>query len=221
VAGVRINLLPHREQKRQARQRQFISLALSLAVLGVAVVALVHGILAAQIENQKDRNTLLTKEIAKLDEQIKEIDRLRDQIQAVLARKQVVETLQANRSEAVHILDQLVRQLPDGIYLRSVKQAGEKVTITGYAQSNARVSTLMRNIEASPWLGSPELIEIKLVPAPGVNPNRELKINEFILNFVVKRASATEASAPAVPAGTAPVAPPKTKASASSSGKQA
>ncbi|MEO8506955.1 MAG: PilN domain-containing protein [Betaproteobacteria bacterium] len=221
MAGVRINLLPHREQKRQARQRQFISLALSLAVLAVAMVALVLGILAAQIENQKDRNTLLTKEIAKLDEQIKEIDRLRDQIQAVLARKQVVETLQSNRSEAVHVLDQLVRQLPDGIYLRSVKQTGEKVQITGYAQSNARVSTLMRNIEASPWLGNPELIEIKLVPAPGVNPSRDLKINEFILNFVVKRASATEASAPAVPAGTPPAAPPKTKASAPSGGKQA
>ena len=168
MADIRINLLPHREQKRQARQRQFISLALSLAVLGLAIVALVHGILAAQIENQKDRNALLKKEIAKLDEQIKEIDRLRDQIQAVLARKQIVETLQANRSEAVHLLDQLVRQLPDGIYLRSVKQVGPKVTVAGYAQSNARVSTLMRNIEASPWLTNPELVEIKLVAAPGV-----------------------------------------------------
>ena len=124
MAAVRINLLPHREQKRQARQRQFISLAASLVVLGLAIVALVHGVLAAQIENQKDRNDLLKKEIAKLDEQIKEIDRLRDQIQAVLARKQVVETLQANRSEAVHLLDQLVRQLPDGIYLKTVKQVG-------------------------------------------------------------------------------------------------
>ncbi len=222
MAGVRINLLPHREQKRQARQRQFISLALSLAVLGLAVVALVHGILAARIENQKDRNTLLTKEIAKLDEQIKEIDRLRDQIQAVLARKQVVETLQANRSEAVHILDQLVRQLPDGIYLRSVKQAGAKVTITGYAQSNARVSTLMRNIEASPWLGNPELIEIKLVPAPGVNPSRELKINEFIAELrgqarVGHGSERTRRARGARP----PAAPPKTKASAPSSGKQA
>jgi hypothetical protein len=103
MAVMRINLLPHREQKRQARQRQFISLALSLGVLGLAVVALVHGVLAAQIDNQKDRNTLLKKEIAKLDEQIKEIDRLRDQIQAVISRKQVVETLQANRSEAVHL----------------------------------------------------------------------------------------------------------------------
>jgi type IV pilus assembly protein PilN len=220
VAAVRINLLPHREQKRQARQRQFISLVLSLAVLSLAVVALVHGILAAQIENQKDRNSLLKKEIAKLDEQIKEIDRLRDQIQAVLARKQVVETLQANRSEAVHVLDQLVRQLPDGIYLKSVKQQGVKVTIGGYAQSNARVSTLMRNIEASPWLSNPELIEIKLVPAPGVDPKRGLSINEFTLTFVVKRAAPVEAklspnpATPAAKGAPAPKTAPPAKAKA-------
>ena len=215
MAGVRINLLPHREQKRQARQRQFISLAVSLAVLGLAIVALVHGVLAAQIEAQKDRNALLKKEIAKLDEQIKEIDRLREQIQAVLARKQAVETLQSNRSEAVHLLDQLVRQLPDGIYLSSVKQQGAKVTVNGFAQSNARVSTLMRNIEASPWLTRPELAEIKLVQAPG-QTNRDLKINAFTLSFQVKRAAPAEAKAPAgakPPAG-APAAPPKTKAAA-------
>ncbi len=209
MASVRINLLPHREQKRAARQRQFISLAVSLAVLGLAVVALVHGILSAQIDNQKDRNNLLKKEIAKLDEQIKEIDRLRDQIQAVLARKQVVETLQANRSEAVHLLDQLVRQLPDGIYLRSVKQTDAKVTINGYAQSNARVSTLMRNIEASPWLGNPELVEIKLVPAPGVPRERGLTINEFTMSFLIKRVAPTEAKStnPAPGAPGAPAAP--------------
>jgi type IV pilus assembly protein PilN len=207
MAAVRINLLPHREQKRQARQRQFVSLALSLVVLGLAIVALVHGVLSAQIENQKDRNNLLKKEIAKLDEQIKEIDRLRDQIQAVLARKQVVETLQANRSEAVHLLDQLVRQLPDGIYLKSVKQSGPKVTVSGFAQSNARVSTLMRNIEASPWLGQPELVEIKLVPAPGTAKERNLTINEFTMTFMVKRAAPTEAKLTPVPG--APAAAPK------------
>lgn len=214
MAGVRINLLPHREQKRQARQRQFISLVVSLAVLSLAVVAMVHGVLSAQIDNQKDRNDLLKKEIVKLDDQIKEIDRLRDQIQAVLARKQVVETLQANRSEAVHVLDQLVRQLPDGIYLRSVKQVGPKVTISGYAQSNARVSTLMRNIEASPWLVNPELIEIKLVPAPGAPKDRDLKINEFTLNFMVKRAAPTDATPTGTPPKGAPpaAAPAKTKA---------
>ncbi len=127
---------------------------------------LVHVIFGAQIENQDSRNALLKTEIAKLDEQIKEIDKLREQTQALLARKQVVETLQTNRTEAVHLLDQMVRQLPDGIYLKSVKQAGAKVTMVGYAQSNARVSTLMRNIEASPWLVQPELVEIKSVPSP-------------------------------------------------------
>ena len=213
MAGVRINLLPHREQKRQARQRQFISLAVSLAVLGLAIVALVHGVLAGQIETQKDRNGLLKKEIAKLDEQIKEIDRLREQIQAVLARKQVVETLQSNRSEAVHLLDQLVRQLPDGIYLSNVRQQGAKVTVTGYAQSNARVSTLMRNIEASPWLTRPELVEIKLVQAPG-QTNRDLKINNFTMTFQIKRAAPAEVKgAPGAPPG-APAAPAKTKAAA-------
>jgi type IV pilus assembly protein PilN len=213
MSSIRINLLPHREQKRQARQRQFYTLMISLAVLALAVIALVHGVLVTQIENQESRNKVLKTEIAKLDEQIKEIDRLREQIQAVLSRKQVVETLQANRSEAVHLLDQLVRQLPDGIYLRSVRQAGAKVTIVGYAQSNARVSTLMRNIEASPWLTKPELTEIKLVPVLGQR-DTNLKINEFTLSFLIKRAAPLETKAtspapkPAAPAGTPAKAAP-------------
>ena len=189
---VRINLLPHREQKRQARQRQFVSMAIGLAVLGIAVVGLVHVVIAARIDNQNGRNKLLTEEIAKLDEQIKEIDKLREQTQALLARKQIVETLQANRTEAVHLLDQLVRQLPDGLYLRSVKQSGAKVTLVGYAQSNARVSTLMRNIESSPWLTSPELVEIKSIALD------KQKINEFTLNLQLKQ------PAGAMPTGAAP-----------------
>src|SRR6266513_1917117 len=180
---VRINLLPHREQKRQARQRQFVSLAIGLAIMGIALIGLGHIVIAAQIENQTGRNKLLTTEIAKLDEQIKEIDRLRDQTQALLARKQVVETLQANRTEAVHLLDQLVRQLPDGVYLRTVRQNGARVTLVGYAQSNARVSTLMRNIESSPWLASPELVEIRLVAAPNARDAAAPKVSEFTLNL--------------------------------------
>jgi len=225
---IRINLLPHREQKRQARQRQFVSLAALLAVLGLGVVGLVHFVLATQIESQNSRNALLKTEIAKLDEQIKEIDKLRDQIAQVLSRKQVVETLQANRNEAVHLLDQLVRRLPDGIYLRSIKQVGTKVTLVGYAQSNARVSTLMRNVEASPWLAQPELVEIKLVPPPAVPgqsrpaANAE-RVNEFTMNLQVKRTlpptAAAAAPAPAdaakgkggppAPAKAAPAAPAK------------
>jgi len=191
---IRLNLLPHREQKRQARKRQFISLSISIAVLGVAVVALVHVVMAGRIENQNSRNQLLKSEIAKLDEQIKEIDRLREATQALLARKQIVETLQTNRTEAVHLIDQIVRQLPDGIYLRSVKQTDARVTLVGYAQSNARVSTLMRNIESSPWLERPALVEIKSVQLPGG------RMNEFTLNLQVKRAAPPETAAPAPPA---------------------
>jgi type IV pilus assembly protein PilN len=221
TTSVRINLLPHREQKRQARQRQFVSLAALVAILGLGIVGLVHFVLATQIESQNNRNALLKTEIVKLDEQIKEIDKLRDQIAQVLSRKQVVETLQSNRNEAVHLLDQLVRQLPDGIYLRSIKQVGNKVTLVGYAQSNARVSTLMRNVEASPWLGQPELVEIKLVTPPatrglptrsGAGPER---LNEFTMNLQVKRtmppaaavapAAATKGEAAPAPAkGAAP-----------------
>jgi type IV pilus assembly protein PilN len=194
TTSVRINLLPHREQKRQARQRQFISLAALMAILGLGIVGLVHFVLSTRIESQNNRNALLKSEIVKLDEQIREIDKLRDQIAQVLARKQVVETLQANRNEAVHLLDQLVRQLPDGIYLRSIKQVGTKVTLVGYAQSNARVSTLMRNIEASPWVGQPELVEIKLVTPPGTRAPQAgsatagaERLNEFTLNLQIKR----------------------------------
>ncbi|HVF65039.1 MAG TPA: PilN domain-containing protein [Casimicrobiaceae bacterium] len=221
-APVRINLLPHREQKRVARQRQFVSMAMLLGIGALGVVGLVHFVLATQIEGQNSRNDLLKSEIAKLDEQIKEIDKLREQIAQVLARKQVVETLQANRNESVHLLDQLVRQLPDGIYLKSIRQSGAKVTLVGYAQSNARVSTLMRNVQASPWLASPELVEIKLVPAPVVPGQKPAalgdKVNEFTMNVQVKRvtppvavATPAAAAAPAKPAPGTPVkpAPPK------------
>jgi type IV pilus assembly protein PilN len=216
AGAVRINLLPHREQKRAARQRQFISLAISLAILGLAVIGLVHMFFASRIDNQNSRNALLKSEIVKLDEQIREIDKLREQTQALLARKQVVETLQTNRTEAVHLLDQMVRQLPDGIYLRSVRQQGARVTLVGYAQSNARVSTLMRSIESSPWLTQPELVEIKSVPVPGAQAREGApRINEFTLNLQVKRATPpselgsapAKPGVPAKPGTPAPVSP--------------
>lgn len=198
TTSVRINLLPHRAQKRVARKRQFISLAVLLGIAAVAVVGLVHLVLAGQIDRQNNRNALLKGEIVKLDAQIREIDKLRDQIQQVLARKQVVENLQGNRNEAVHLLDQLVRQLPDGIYLKSIHENGTKVQIVGYAQSNARVSTLMRNIEGSPWITKPELVEVKLVPLPGANNKRatDQKVSEFTLNFEVKRSAPSLDNAP-------------------------
>ena len=203
---IRLNLLPHREQKRQARKRQFITLAVGVAVLAFGLVALVHAVMASRIDNQQSRNQLLKAEIAKLDQQIKEIDRLREATQALLARKEIVETLQTNRTEAVHLLDQIVRVLPDGVYLRSVKESDRRVTLVGYAQSNARVSTLMRNIESSPWLERPTLVEIKSVQTTAG------KSNEFTLNLQLRRTVAQPpGGGPATatpPSATTPAAAP-------------
>ena len=189
-----INLLPHREARRKAQQRQFMVLAGGTLGVGVALVVLVHGVLAERIDTQNSRNRYLETEISKLDKQIDEIKKLKEQTQSLLARKRVVEDLQANRSEAVRLLDQLVRQLPDGLYLKQVKQTGDVVNIQGFATSNARVSTLMRNFEASPWLESPRLVEIKLVKLNNAN------VNEFNLNVTVTRSK--DAAPENKPAGT-------------------
>lgn len=181
---IRINLLPHRELKRAARRRQFYSLLVGAGVLSLAVVLGVHALISFRIEEQQSRNRLLKTEIATLDKQILEINRLREQTDALLARKAVVESLQSNRTEAVHLIDQLVKQLPEGVYLKQVKQAGAKINVVGFAQSNARVSTFMRNIEASTRLMSPELVEIK---AATVNNQR---LSELSLNFTMKRPNA-------------------------------
>lgn len=173
---IRINLLPHRELKRVARQRQFVFLAASISVLAMLIVVLVHGIIGGKIDGQGARNTYLEGEISKLDKQIDEIQKLKEQIQAMLSRKKVVETLQSNRSQSVYLLDQMVRLLPDGLYLKSFKQTGNTVNIQGYAQSNARVATFIRNLDASPWLESPELIETKATTVD------KIRLNEFSLN---------------------------------------
>ena len=177
----RINLLPHREERRKRARQHFFVVAGGTAVLGVFVVGLMHTFYAAKIETQTDRNRFLKSEIVKLDKDIAEIKKLRDEIQALLARKQVIETLQADRAQTVHLLDELVRQMPDGVYLKSVLQKGLRVNLVGYAQSNARVSTLMRNIEASPWLEKPELIEVR---AANVDKKR---VSEFNLFLSLKR----------------------------------
>jgi type IV pilus assembly protein PilN len=183
---IRINLLPHRELRRKALQRQFFTVGAMVAIIGVGVWFIVHSMLAGKIENQLDRNKFLDGEIVVLDKQIEEIKKLREQTAQLLARKKVVEALQDNRAEAVHLLDELVRQMPDGVYLKSVKQTGQRVLITGYAQSNARVSTLMRNLESSPWLQQASLVEIK----SALQNNQRL--SEFQLNVDVARAKAED-----------------------------
>jgi type IV pilus assembly protein PilN len=191
-----INLLPHRAERRKAQQRQFLALAGAVAAIGIGVVILVHGFLAQRIDTQASRNRYLEGQIALLEKQIDEIKKLKEQTQAMLSRKKVVESLQANRTEAVRLLDQLVRQLPDGLYLKAIKQTGDVVNVVGYATSNARVSTLMRNFEASPWLENPKLVEIKAVKLGNIT------INEFNLNVKVSRPK--EETADQVPAKPAP-----------------
>jgi type IV pilus assembly protein PilN len=174
---IRINLLPHRAEKRQARQIQFIALSVISLVLGAVLVGVVQVAISTEISYQERRNEYLKQQTAVLDKQIEEINKLREQTQALLARKNVVETLQSTRSDVVHLLDQMLRILPDGVYLQSLKQTANKIYLVGYAQSNARVSTLYRAIEDSPWLDTPTLVETHATGAGAA------RINQFTLNF--------------------------------------
>ncbi|MDV6342062.1 PilN domain-containing protein [Nitrosomonas sp. Is35] len=193
---IRINLLPHRELKRKAQQQQIAILAGVAGFLGIAAVWSVYAMIDDEIENQNARNQYLQSRIAVLDTEIAEIRNIKTQTQELLSRKLVVETLQNSRSEVVHLLDQLVRLLPDGVYLQSVKQNDQIITLIGYAQSNAWVSMLMRNLESSPWLESPLLVEIKAIT---VNNIRQ---NEFNMRIKLRRTSIDDVqNSPANPAG--------------------
>ncbi len=183
---IRINLLPHRELKRKARQQQIAVLAGLAGLLGIAVVWIVYSIIASEIEYQNGRNQYINQQITLLDSEIAEIRNIKSQTQELLSRKQVVEMLQNSRAEVVHLLDQLVRLLPDGVYLQSIQQDDHDITLVGYAQSNARVSALMRNLESSLWLKSPLLIEIKAMTLNNV------RLNEFNLKIKLKRTSDDE-----------------------------
>jgi type IV pilus assembly protein PilN len=185
----RINLLPHREMRRKQQQQHFFVMLGVVVAIGAAVWFGVHTYLDSVFTNQEARNKYLQEEIVKIDKEIAEINKLKEQIAALLKRKQVVETLQSNRAEVVHLLDQLVRQLPDGMYLKAIKQQGTKVTINGYTQSQARVSTLMRNLEGSQYLQKANLVEIKSATIGGQ------RLNEFTMNIEVTRAVADDKKA--------------------------
>lgn len=185
---IRVNLLPHREEARRARRQQFYTLIGLVAVLGGLIVFLGYSVIGGYINAQQEKNDFLKKEIAVLDKQIDQIKRLKEQTQALLARKQVIESLQRDRGETVHILSELVNLVPEGVYLKSLKQEGDRLNMTGYVQSNARVSTLMRNLDSSPWLERPQLLEIKAVVVD------KRRLNEFNLNIVITRSRADDAA---------------------------
>lgn len=172
----RINLLPWREQLREERKQRFLVAMVAFIGLGAGLVFLSAQYLNAQIENQMARNEFVRKEIAVLDARIKEISELKTKKEQLLERMKIIQDLQGNRPVIGRVFDQLVRTLPDGVYFSSVKMAGKAITIAGAAESNNRVSNLMRNLDASEWLEAPNLSEVKAVTAGAVD-----QANVFLL----------------------------------------
>jgi type IV pilus assembly protein PilN len=182
----KINLLPHREARRKQRKQQFFAMLALSAVLGGGVVLAVGGYIANNISNQNQRNNFIKAENAKLDAQLKEIATLKEEIEALKARQQAVEDLQSDRNQPVYLLDELVKQVPEGIFLRAFKQNGQRVVLNGYAQSNERVSELLRNLgNNSPWLERPDLIEIR---STSLGQGKDVKkVFDFTINVGIKR----------------------------------
>ena len=187
---IRVNLLPHREEKRRARRQQFYALAGLIAVLAGLIWFLGYGIINRYVSAQEAQNAYLKKEVGALDKQIDEIKGLREQTESLLSRKRIIESLQANRTETVRLFNELAHQVPEGVYLKTLKQTGAKINLSGYAQSNSSISTLMRNLEASTLLEKPKLIEIKAVR---LNNRR---VSEFNMNVLITPQSTEAGSSP-------------------------
>lgn len=193
---IRINLLPHREAKRKQKQAAFVALMAAGGVAGAAVVLLVGAWNASRIAVQNQRNLVLKTASAELDKKIGEIKTLKEEIEGLKARQQAVEDLQADRNQPVQLLDELVRQTPEGVYLKSFRQDGQKVTLSGYAQSQERVAELMRNASGtSPWLERPNLTEVKVAALDKDKSKNARKVVEFQMDVAIKRPREQEAEA--------------------------
>ncbi|WP_254460579.1 PilN domain-containing protein [Xanthomonas sacchari] len=211
----KINLLPWRAERRKQREREFYSMLGLAAFAGVLLAALIWFYYDLQISGQNERNAYLQSEIEKVQAQNKEIDTLDEKKRRLLARKQVIEELQAKRSQMVHLFDALVRTIPDGVVLTSVKQEGDTLTLEGRSQSNARVSNYMRNLEGSGWMTNPELtvIEAKAQEKEAKGPIVDTKALPYVFTLRVKlpvpgegvdpAADATPPAGPATPAAPA------------------
>lgn len=210
-----INLLPHREAARKRRREMFYAALGASAVAGFVIAGGIWLWFGAQIANQQERNQMLQAEIRKLEAQIKDIASLQEEIASLRARQQAVEDLQADRNMPVHLLNELVKQLPDGVYITNMKQTGNVISLAGVAQSNERVSELLRNLSAGPWLVRPELGEI-VAGNVNLGPRDARRIANFKMSVrmlrasEVQKAAASAASGPAVsaaaPAASATVA---------------
>ncbi len=191
---IKINLLPHREEKRKQKKHDFYTLLVFASIIGAVIVILVGIVNATEILVQNQRNHLIQTANDKLDDEIKEIVTLRSEIDGLKARQQAVEDLQGDRNQPVYLLSELVTQTPEGIYLRSIKQDGQRVVLMGYAQSNERVSEYLKNLNTnSDWLEKPELVVIN---ATGIGTGRTAKkVFDFTINVEIKRPREQEAGA--------------------------
>ena len=190
---IRINLLPHREAKRKQKQAAFVAMLAAGGIVGAAVVLLVGAWNASRIAVQNERNLVLKQASAELDKKIGQIKTLKEEIEALKARQQAVEDLQSDRNQPVYVLDELVRQTPEGVYLKSFRQDGQRVTLNGYAQSQERVAELLRNVSgSSPWLERPNLTEVR-VSTLGQGKTTGRKVVEFQMDVAIKRPREQEA----------------------------
>jgi type IV pilus assembly protein PilN len=184
---IRINLLPHREAKRKQKRAAFAALLALGGLAGAALVLLVGAYNASRIATQNERNLVLKNANAELDKKISKIASLKSEIEALKARQQAVEDLQGDRNQPVYLLDELVRQTPEGVYLKGFKQDGQRVMLNGYAQSQERVAELLRNLSGgSPWLERPDLTEVRAATLAQSKTGR--KVVEFTLYVAIKRA---------------------------------
>jgi type IV pilus assembly protein PilN len=207
-----INLLPHREAARKRRRDIFNGTLGASALVGGLLAGAIFGWFQSEISAQQSSNNILTAEIAKLDGQIKDIAGLETEITALKARQQAVEDLQADRNVPVHLLTEIVKQLPDGIFISKMNQVDQSVTINGTAQSNERVSELLRNLaNNTPWFSKPDLVEI--VAGSLTLPTKEQKrVANFVIKVRLVRASEAEKAAAPMTVASAPVAPASTPA---------
>jgi type IV pilus assembly protein PilN len=194
-----INLLPHREARRQQRKQAFFAGIGFAAVIGLAIAGGWYTIVNSQISTQEEHNQFLQSEIKRLDAQIADVATLKTEIEALKARQKAVEDLQADRNMPVYLLNELVKQTPEGVYLTSVKQGGQQVAITGVAQTNERISEFLRNTASnSPWLEKPQLVEIRAQTMQAAGSRDQRRMFAFIMGVTLKRPPAPGSAASGV-----------------------
>lgn len=182
----KINLLPWREERRQELKKQFLAVLGAVAIVGIALVLITTQVFDGFIDSQRSRNAYLQKHIDELNRQVKEISEIEKKRRELLDRMKIIQELQGNRPIIVRIFDEMVRTVPDGVFFQNLNRANDKIDLKGVAESNNRVSSLMRNLDGSEWFANPNLTSVKANPAYGE------QASEFQLSFVITTPAADD-----------------------------